>query len=416
MRITSVQKSGKTVPTWDIEVKENHCYQLENGVLSHNTIGFVLDCDTTGIEPDFALVKFKSLAGGGNIKIVNQSVIPALQSLNYSDQEIAEIEDCISVRMTHEGAPHLKLEDYSVFDCATPCGNGTRSIPWEAHIKMLAAVQPFVSGGISKTINVPQNATIEDISDAYFMAWKLGLKAVAIYRDGSKLSQPLTTTKTKTVVKEAKQPVEQAKEELQRTISRIKLPNKRDGYTRKAIVGGHKVYLRTGEYPDGSLGEIFLDVHKEGATLRSWLNSFAIAVSIGLQYGVPLEEFVEAFTFTSFEPAGLVQDHESIKNATSMLDYVFRELAINYLKRHDMAHVVPKEAEDTTVKLIRSESIGVSYNSARADAEMALQEVVSQAKEMGYTGDACTECGKFTMVRNGTCAKCINCGSTDGCS
>ena len=409
MRIVSVQKSKNLMPTWDIEVKEKHCYQLENGVLSHNTIGFVMDCDTTGIEPDFALVKYKSLAGGGNIKIVNQSVVAALKTLKYDEEECTAIKTYIEENMTHEGAPYLQPQHYNVFDCATPCGSGVRFIPWEAHLKMLSAVQPFLSGAISKTINMPQNATVADISEAYMMAWKLGLKAVALYRDGSKMSQPLTTTKT---AKEPKiQPEEKQVEETSRIVGRIKLPNRRQGYTRKAVVGGHKVYLRTGEYLDGGLGEIFLDVHKEGASLRSWMNSFAIAVSIGLQYGVPLEEFVEAFTFTSFEPAGLVRDHEYIKNATSLLDYVFRELAINYLQRHDMAHFAPPTKESTV-----KSSQGVVTDVARVMMETAITDAITDSKKMGYTGDNCPECGKFEMVRNGTCAKCANCGATSGCS
>ncbi|MEM8785620.1 MAG: vitamin B12-dependent ribonucleotide reductase, partial [Pseudomonadota bacterium] len=438
---------------WDAAVTIGSEHGFRNAqttvIAPTGTIGLVMDCDTTGIEPDFALVKFKKLAGGGYFKIINRIVPEALSVLGYSEAEIGDIiryavgngtlegcpglshdllrskgftdavietvegalADAFDIRfafnkwtlgeafcletlgltaeqlddpsfdmlshlgvsreaidaanvyvcgaMTVEGAPHLKDEHLAVFDCANPCGRiGTRALSTEAHIRMMAAAQPFISGAISKTINMPNNATVEDCKNAYLLSWKLGLKANALYRDGSKLSQSLNaqlledeeaeddaeelvdaprTVQTQIVTERI---VERIIEERAR---RYRLPDRRKGYIQKAIVGGHKVYLHTGEYEDGELGEIFIDMHKEGAAFRSLMNNFAIAISIGLQYGVPLEEFVDAFTFTRFEPAGSVQGNDTIKSATSILDYVFRELAISYLGRNDLAHVEPPE-------------------------------------------------------------------------
>ncbi|MCA0405552.1 MAG: vitamin B12-dependent ribonucleotide reductase [Proteobacteria bacterium] len=423
------------------------------------TIGLVMDCDTTGIEPDFALVKFKKLAGGGYFKIINQAALPALRTLGYSEAQIGEIEayavghgsikqapginhstlaakgfdedmlaklekalpsafdikfafnrwtfgdeamkrlgvsdeqlndmtfellpflgfskkeiEAANIHvcgaMTLEGAPHLKVEHYPVFDCANPCGRiGKRYLSVESHIRMMAAAQPFISGAISKTINMPNEATVEDCKNAYMLSWKLALKANALYRDGSKLSQPLNSAliadeaededdaidalvaapaaaRTAQVTEKI---IERVIERIEKVREREKLPGRRKGYTQKAIVGGHKVYLRTGEYEDGRLGEIFIDMHKEGAAFRAMMNNFAIAISLGLQYGVPLEEYVEAFTFTRFEPAGFVQGNDAIKSATSILDYVFRELAISYIGRDDLAHVTLEDLGATTV-------------------------------------------------------------------
>ena len=626
------------------------------------TIGLVMDCDTTGIEPDFALVKFKKLAGGGYFKIINRAVPEALRTLGYGEAQIAEMEayavghgnlnqapainlgslkargfgdeqvealngalksafdikfafnkwtlgedfcrDVLGISdaqlndfsfemlpflgfskadieaanihvcgaMTLEHAPFLKAEHLPVFDCATPCGRiGKRSLSVESHIRMMAASQPFISGAISKTINMPNDATVEDCNAAYMLSWKLALKANALYRDGSKLSQPLNASliadedEDEDLVAEATEALiaapaparaaEVAERIVERIVERVvsrereKLPGRRKGYTQKAIVGGHKVYLRTGEYDDGRLGEIFIDMHKEGAAFRAMMNNFAIAISLGLQFGVPLEEYVEAFTFTRFEPAGLVQGNEAIKNATSILDYLFRELAVSYLGRHDLAHIQPEEIGTSTVgrgvegdkpapipvshgmvrgqtakfRLVSSgepagslgaqpgggakgaapATAGVSATAAptratttggtvatlttgrtpmsvavnggalafKRDYEAAPKpegspaldlfdgptaqpvsdrEVakVSSAEKMpdavqhrapdaqvmpaaglgtvadrraqavmkGYTGESCSECGNFTMVRNGTCLKCDSCGSTSGCS
>lgn len=451
---------------WDraLVLGEKHGYRNAQAtvIAPTGTIGLVMDCDTTGIEPDFALVKFKKLAGGGYFKIINRVVPEALSRLGYSDEQITRIEryavgngtlvgapgvtharlrakgftdaeiakvegalesafdikfvfnkwtlgvdfcrDVLGVSeqdldafsfdllahlgfsrkeieaanvyvcgaMTLEGAPGLREEHLPVFDCASPCGKiGKRYLSAEAHIRMMAAAQPFISGAISKTINMPNQAPVEACKEAYMLSWRLGVKANALYRDGSKLSQPLNAqvleedeesfdadeqTLVEKIVeapaaarvplvaeKVVERVVERVVEKVVRAHDREKLPQRRKGYTQKAMVGGHKVYLRTGEYEDGRLGEIFIDMHKEGAAFRSMMNNFAIAISLGLQYGVPLEEYVEAFTFTRFEPSGMVTGNDAIKMSTSILDYVFRELAISYLGRNDLAHATPED-------------------------------------------------------------------------
>ncbi|MGE3066125.1 MAG: vitamin B12-dependent ribonucleotide reductase [Hyphomicrobiaceae bacterium] len=460
---------------WDRAIELGQAHGMRNAqatvIAPTGTIGLVMDCDTTGIEPDFALVKFKKLAGGGYFKIINQAVPEALRTLGYREADIAEMEayavghgslrqapginhatltakgftpdvleklegalktafdikfafnkwtlgeefltaklgipaeklndpsfDLLSHlgftrkeveaanehacgAMTLEGAPHLKPQHLPVFDCANPCGRkGRRFLSVESHIRMMAASQPFISGAISKTINMPNDATVEDCKAAYTLSWRLALKANALYRDGSKLSQPLNSQLLSDDEDEQEEIAEQlmgdkpavgranvaAERIVERIVERVrerareKLPGRRKGYTQKASVGGHKVYLRTGEYEDGRLGEIFIDMHKEGAAFRSLMNNFAIGISLGLQYGVPLEEYVDAFTFTRFEPAGLVQGNETIKNATSILDYIFRELAVSYLERNDLAHVDPSEIVNT--------GLGSSDEEMEADA------------------------------------------------
>ncbi|MER8638509.1 vitamin B12-dependent ribonucleotide reductase [Mesorhizobium sp. M1365] len=603
---------------WDraIELGEEHGYRNAQAtvIAPTGTIGLVMDCDTTGIEPDFALVKFKKLAGGGYFKIINRAVPEALRTLGYSESQIAEIEayavghgnlnqapginpgslkakgftdDKIAAlnaalksafdikfvfnqwtlgadwvketfgftdeqlndfsfemlpalgfskkdieaanihvcgAMTLEGAPFLKAEHLPVFDCASPCGKiGKRSLSINSHIMMMAAAQPFISGAISKTINMPNDATVEDAKGAYMLSWKLALKANALYRDGSKLSQPLNASLLADVEDDEDEAIEQliaapaaqravqvTEKIVERVVERLyrdreKLPNRRKGYTQKAVVGGHKVYLRTGEFDDGRIGEIFIDMHKEGAAFRAMMNNFAIAISLGLQYGVPLEEFVEAFTFTKFEPAGMVQGNDAIKNATSILDYVFRELAVSYLGRHDLAHVDQSDFDKTalgrginegkatpfskgltrgaspvklvsgmgaepkgfagsgsgtpartaptafsgsnvlTLKPASDEAIAykrdyeerarelvedIVYAEASDPTELFTDEAAKEAAEakalaanrrqqslmQGYTGNECSECHNFTMVRNGTCEKCDTCGATSGCS
>ncbi len=628
------------------------------------TIGLLMDCDTTGIEPDFALVKYKKLAGGGYFKIINQSIPPALKRLGYTEVEINEItlyclgraslkgykgalnseilkekgfsgdtldkieksflsafdihfafnrfiigeENFVSLvrrwklgaeintpkfsllegigfskkeieeankyvcgTMTLEEAPYLRKEHYPIFDCANRCGNyGTRFLSWRSHIHMMASAQPFLSGSISKTINLPAESSISDVKEAYLLSWKLMNKAVALYRDGSKLSQPLSaqlddynddaqageyeeesiimsdkeTQKEKQMEKqmEYNHSVQQAAEKLAhqyyQLAKRQRLPHRRLGYTQKASVGGHKIYLRTGEYTDGRLGEIFLDMHKEGAAFRSLMNAFAIAISLGLQYGVPLEEFVEAFTFTRFEPNGSVQGNLHIKMSTSIIDYVFRELAVSYLGRNDLAQVEPEDIradfitqskEETergkktnsgkpeknvkglpssgdtpfhsTVLSDKAQSDKAQFNKPQSDKPenlemkndplLASQSFTSLSKKkdgdikektknnhvhfstraeeigelsyktfiekkieienekqffvkkdnravtvlhntmntmntieqktktarlQGYEGDPCEECGQLTLVRNGSCLKCVSCGTTTGCS
>ncbi len=522
------------------------------------TIGLVMDCDTTGIEPDFALVKFKKLAGGGYFKIINQSVPRALTNLGYSSDQIDEIikyakghgtlEECPHINreslkelgfgdeqieaveealpssfdikfafnqwtlgedfcreelglsedqlsnpqfdllrhlgysneeiqeandyvcgtMTVEGAPHLKDEHLPVFDCANRCGRkGTRYIKPRGHIRMMAAAQPFISGAISKTINLPNEATVEDFKKAYMDSWELMLKANALYRDGSKLSQPLNSLSD--VFEEledeeelsADQQTEQAQDAVVETAEKIihkyvasrkRLPNRRSGYTQKVKIGGQSVYLRTGEYENGQLGEIFIDMHREGAAFRSLTNCFAIAISLGLQHGVPLEEFVDAFVFTKFDPSGTVKGNPHIKMTTSVIDYIFRELAVTYLGRDDLAHVPaeeiltrklrPSEQEeqqegrgrgeqpseepvsgsgkksaDQNTPEYETEPVGRGPEARSGNGEQGSYESdYERAKQLGYTGDSCPECGSMTMIRNGTCQKCITCGSTTGCS
>jgi ribonucleoside-diphosphate reductase alpha chain len=356
--------------------------------------------------------------------------------------------------MTVEGAPHLRAEHLAIFDCANRCGKkGTRFIATEAHIRMMAAAQPFISGAISKTINMPQDATIEDVKWAYDLAWRGMVKAVALYRDGSKLSQPLNSTTDEDDERAVAADVEAVAEKMTERVvtqylrERHRLPDRRKGYTQKAVVGGHKVYLRTGEYEDGSVGEIFLDMHKEGAAFRSLMNCFAIAISLGLQHGVPLDEFVDAFVFTRFEPNGMVKGNDRIKMSTSVIDYVFRELAITYLGRTDLSHVpeedlradaigsrpgegpvaaaapaspaVPMELTapaPITTRPVTARAIAPVSGGSGPVAETKLLSSSEMARLKGYEGDPCGDCGQFTMVRNGTCLKCITCGTTTGCS
>ncbi len=577
---------------WDVALALGERFGYRNAqatvIAPTGTTGLVMDCDTTGIEPDFAIVKFKKLAGGGYFRIINRAVPEALRTLGYDKAQIdaiiahavghatladapvinhkqlkvkgftagaietleSALRSAFDIRfvfnkwtlgeefcrgafgfsteemndagfdmlaalgftkseieaantyccgaMTLEGAPFLKEEHLPVFDCANPCGRtGKRFLSVESHIRMLAAAQPFISGAISKTINMPNLATVEDCKNAYMLSWKLGLKANALYRDGSKLSQPLQSQllddddgeegvaelmekpPAERVPVVAERIVERVIERVTQMHERRRLPQRRKGYTQKAIVGGHKVYLRTGEYEDGTLAEVFIDMHKEGSAFRSLMNNFAIAISIGLQYGVPLEEFVEAFTFTRFEPSGIVEGNDAIKMATSLLDYIFRELAISYLGRNDLAHVQPADvlpdtvgkgsaesnlpgdgsrpeiaavmrrvastgyvrsrltvlqggqaiatasrgnaaldvatAEVAEIDLAQSIKAELQATTALGNSENRLEKI-RMARMRGYEGDSCNECGNFTLVRNGTCLKCDTCGSTTGCS
>ena len=592
---------------WDRAVKlgEKHGYRNAQAtvIAPTGTIGLVMDCDTTGIEPDFALVKFKKLAGGGHFKIINGTVPKALKTLGYTAPQIREIvayavgngtlkgapaidhaalarkgftsaviariegaldaafdlnlafnkwtlgvDFCtgtlgldagdldrpgfdllgalgFSAReieaatlyccgaMTLEGAPHVRAEHLPVFDCANPCGRtgSNRCLSTESHVRMMAAAQPFISGAISKTINLPMDGTVEDCRRAYELSWRLGLKANALYRDGSKLSQPLSalalgdgleeetedeTAAAPLAAMSQPDPLAVAERIIKQVIregERRRLPHRRRGYTQKAIVGGHKVYLRTGEFQDGSLGEIFIDMHKEGASFRSLMNNFAISISIGLQYGVPLDEYVDAFTFTRFEPAGIVVNNDAIKMSTSILDYIFRELAISYLGRSDLSHAEAEDllpdtiggGEEQTVRapmpdrhggtsagpddpvsagyvrsnlLVLNGGAGGGGSDERGSRESARRletpgrgtpgpgnglgghaaatfskraqrghqaagsqsasgrDPLLQARGKGYEGEACGDCGNFTLVRNGTCMKCVTCGATSGCS
>ncbi len=527
---------------WDraLELGQTHGYRNAqvSVVAPTGTIGLVMDCDTTGIEPDFALVKFKKLAGGGYLKIVNQALPAALRRMGYTELQIREITDYIvgtqdlegaphvnldalaalgfppAIRdrlqasipgafdlefvftrfivgnafcrdvlgieqedlerpefsllralglseaeireandhvlghMTVEGAPHVKPAHYGVFDCASRCGRkGTRSISVDAHIGMMGAAQPFISGAISKTINMAHETTVEQVKDAYLKSWRQMLKANAIYRDGSKLSQPLSSTSgaselgTEEELAEPVEPVRKAVETLiAQTTHKRRLPNRRTGYTQKAKIGGQTVFLRTGEYEDGMLGEIFLDMHKEGAAYRSLTNCFAIAVSLGLQHGVPLSEFVDKFAYVRFEPNGIVEGHDHIKMAASVVDFIFRELALSYLGRSDMVQVPPQNAAGTGAPAngaavilsgdkgadkgpnpsghgrFAQQSPAFTFNQARTAAATEPAMRRSTARLAGFEGDPCSECGHFTLVRNGSCLRCETCGATTGCS
>jgi len=511
-------QASKTV--WDKALELGEQYGYRNAqvtvIAPTGTIGLLMDCDTTGVEPDFALVKFKKLAGGGYFKIINQSVPAALKKCGYSESEIQDIvcyikgkgtlkdapfinhetllqkglsvdmiqklesylpsvfhinfafnkhtlgdtfdkdsleslgftkeeiekaNDICCGTMTIEGAPHVKEEHYPIFDCANKCGKyGKRFISYHGHIKMMGATQPFISGAISKTINMPFEADVRDIKIAYTESWKQMLKANALYRDGSKLSQPLNTVADDWAdVLLANSQQEKIEKVVEKIVARITkkrpLPTRRSGYTQKAEIGGHKVYLRTGEYEDGTLGEIFLDMHKEGAAFRSLMNCFAIAVSIGLQYGVPLEDFVHQFSFTRFEPNGVVQKHDHIKMATSIVDYIFRELAMTYLGRYDLVQVPPTDekvlkpksshqkpfffmppATDDGSSDMHTEVLHENGNGNGHTSEHVYAHAKEVAELQGYEGDPCRECGQFTMVRNGACLKCDSCGGTSGCS
>jgi ribonucleoside-diphosphate reductase alpha chain len=383
-----------------------------------------------------------------------------LTALGFTREQIAEANAHVCGTMTIEGAPHLRPEHYPVFDCANKCGKtGRRFLSPESHIRMMAAAQPFVSGAISKTINMPHEATIEDVKQAYLLSWQLMLKANALYRDGSKLSQPLNTVTDApepaaeaAVASVQTTPVQIAEKIVHRYIAkRRRLPDRRAGYTQKARIGNHKIYLRTGEYEDGTLGEIFIDMHKEGAAFRCMTNCFAIAISLGLQHGVPLDEFVEAFIFTRFEPNGTVQGNPHIKMTTSVIDYIFRELAITYLGRYDLAQV---EAEDLRGDALHRDEDQPDFESEEVVAQrivgpqasavatprsghlhplpengnghklappQAVRSAVTAdqvrlARLKGYEGDPCSECGQLTLIRSGTCCKCDSCGASSGCS
>jgi ribonucleoside-diphosphate reductase alpha chain len=388
-----------------------------------------------------------------------------LTALGFTREQVAEANAYVCGTMTIEGAPHLKPEHYPVFDCANKCGkHGRRFLSTESHIRMMAAAQPFVSGAISKTINMPHEATVEDVKQAYLLSWQLMLKANALYRDGSKLSQPLNAVADLVEPAAAMAAAEPAKAEPVRIAEKIvhrylarrrRLPDRRAGYTQKARIGNHKIYLRTGEYEDGTLGEIFLDMHKEGAAFRSMTNCFAIAISLGLQHGVPLEEFVDAFLFTRFEPNGGVLGNPHIKMTTSIIDYIFRELAITYLGRHDLAHVSPEDLRGDAMHIEREEpdfegeeliaervvapepvvakvfatprsghlhplpedsnGNGTKHVVNRLKAGTSKEEI-RLARLKGYEGDPCSECGQLTLVRSGACCKCDTCGASSGCS
>jgi ribonucleoside-diphosphate reductase alpha chain len=391
------------------------------------TIAFMMDCDTTGIEPDIALVKYKKLVGGGMLKIVNNTVPAALRRLGYDDKQVKEIVQYIDENDTIEGAPHLIDSHLTVFDCAFKPANGTRSIHYAGHLKMMGAVQPFISGAISKTINMPTNATVEEIEQAYYEAWKLGLKAVAVYRDGCKRSQPLSTAKDKTGLEALG---------VGATAVRRKLPDERESITHKFSIGGHEGYITVGKYEDGTPGEIFITMAKEGSTISGLMDSFATMTSLSLQHGVPLQLLVDKFTHMRFEPSGFTKNRE-IPMAKSIMDYIFKWLAIKFLPRENQAEagvilrdepVVSAGPSNVTPPTPKDISFIDTISAATLPSEPRVVGFIMSPKDadapnvktgapIRFQQDApsCSDCGSI-MVRNGACYKCLNCGSTSGCS
>jgi ribonucleoside-diphosphate reductase alpha chain len=386
---------------WDNAVLEGTVHGYRNAQASvlapTGTIGFMMDCDTTGVEPDLALVKFKKLVGGGTMKIVNNTVPVALARLGYAQSEIRTIAAYIDENGTIEGAPFAKEEHLPVFDCAFKAQRGTRSIHYMGHIKMMAAVQPFISGAISKTVNVPENITPEEIAEIFMQSWRMGVKAIAIYRDNSKRTQPLSTLSTakaqgaeaKTIEKIVFKPV------------RRKLPSERRAITHKFSIGGHEGYITVGMYDEGQPGEIFLVMAKEGSAISGLMDSFATAISLTLQYGVPLKVLIDKFSHVRFEPSGHTGNSE-VPYAKSIVDYIFRWLASKFLPREEALHAGVHLAEET---------------SSAQPAEAVASQPLTDIKSMYALDDAptCAGCGSI-MVRNGSCYKCMNCGETSGCS
>jgi ribonucleoside-diphosphate reductase alpha chain len=395
------------------------------------TIGFMMDCDTTGIEPDLALIKYKKLVGGGMIKIVNNTVPTALFKLGYTHEQTDAIVSYIDATGTIEGAPHVKDEHLPVFDCSFKPAKGTRSIHYMGHLKMMAAAQPFISGAISKTVNLPESATVEDIMEAYLQAWKLGLKAVAIYRDGCKKSQPLSAAGTKTASSNASSAGEGARatqvteeENLDgppRAV-RHRLKEERMSVTHKFNIGGHEGYLTVGLYPDGTPGELFIKMAKEGSTVSGLMDSFALAVSIALQHGVPLKLFCDKFAHTRFEPSGWSSNPE-IGFAKSIMDYIFRWVQLRFLTGQQQ--LLFDNLRPRTAGAPGPETVGDLEAAAPApiaaprnrDADRTNQHAADALSNLIDLGDApsCHVCGSI-MVRNGSCYKCMSCGSTSGCS
>ncbi len=412
---------GEEQFTYDISVPENVTY-VANGFISHNTIGFLMDCDTTGIEPDIAIVKYKSLVGGGVMKIVNNTVPEALTKLGYTSSEASDILAYIDANDTIEGAPLLKPEHLPIFDCAFKPGNGERSIHYMGHVRMMAAAQPFLSGAISKTVNMPTDATAEDITGVYVEGWKMGLKAIAIYRDGSKRTQPLNTKKADTdKEKEAKAALAAASAPSPAVAAkplRRKLPDERAAVTHKFSIAGHEGYITVGMYPDGTPGEIFLTMSKEGSTISGLMDSFATAISLALQYGVPLPTLVDKFAHARFEPSG-VTNNPDIRFAKSIMDYIFRWLGTKFLNRVPEATqptLSNGHTEENTTATPEAPTVPrLTLTASPTDARSALEQREHETFQNQADAPICTECGSL-MVRNGACFKCLNCGSVFGCS
>jgi ribonucleoside-diphosphate reductase alpha chain len=368
------------------------------------TIGFMMDCDTTGIEPDIALIKYKKLVGGGMLKIVNQTVPQALEKLGYPQTQAQDIVAYLDKHDTIEGAPHLKAEHLPVFDCAFKPAKGSRSIHWMGHIQMMEACQPFLSGAISKTVNMPSDATVEDIEKAYLEAWKRGLKAIAVYRDGCKRTQPLNTSKDSAKEKEAAKAEPQPLVQPERKALRRRLPDERQSITHKFSIGGHEGYLTVGMYEDGTPGELFIVMAKEGSVVSGLMDSFATSVSLALQYGVPLQVLVDKFSHTRFEPSGFT-GNPAIPIAKSITDYIFRWLALKFMPAVDTSEVevLPGETQ-------------ASSSEPQQPVQLQLPAVAPRDTWLNQAdAPPCHTCGAI-MVRSGACYKCTNCGATSGCS
>jgi len=396
-------EDGGQQMTFDLSVPTNVTY-VANGFVSHNTISFMMDCDTTGVEPDIALVKYKKLVGGGLLKIVNQTVPAALRNLGYDEAEIKSVVEYIDKNDTIEGAPGLDDAHLPVFDCAFKAMNGTRSIHHMGHIKMMSATQPFISGAISKTVNMPQDSTADEIYDAYLQSWKMGVKAVAIYRDGSKRTQPLSTASDA-------QKAEKKEGEVRRALRR-KLPDERNSITHKFSIAGQEGYFMVGLYEDGSPGEIFIKMSKEGSTISGLMDSFAVAVSMCLQYGVPLRVLVNKFSHTRFEPSGYTTNRD-IPIAKSLMDYIFRWFDLKFHPNGDNGHV-GKAAPEATTEVVASNGSLFEEAKASSNANGNAGSAQREVSQMQQDAPPCPDCGALT-VRSGSCYKCNECGATTGC-
>jgi ribonucleoside-diphosphate reductase alpha chain len=401
---------GAAKTSWDdaVELGEQFGYRNAQATVlaPTGTIGFMMDCDTTGVEPDIALVKYKKLVGGGMMKIVNQTVPMALTKLGYSPAQVEAIIDYIDTNETIEGAPGLKESHLAVFDCAFKASKGQRSIHYMGHIKMMGATQPFISGAISKTVNVPKEATVEDIMQAYIQSWKLGAKAISVYRDGSKRTQPLNTSKDKTVAELAAL----AAAQLITSPIRRKLPDERHAITHKFDIAGHEGYITVGLFADGQPGEIFLVMAKEGSTISGFADAFAQAISYALQYGVPLQALVDKFSHVRFEPSGMTRNPE-IRFAKSIVDYIFRWMASKFLSAEAQFNAGVNGREEVVASLPPTAQTEPPAAPGRPHVAANLHTTIQNQED----APPCSTCGSI-MIRSGACYKCSNCGNTSGCA
>jgi ribonucleoside-diphosphate reductase alpha chain len=397
--------------TWDDAVRLGRAHGYRNAqatvLAPTGTIGLMMDCDTTGIEPDLALVKYKKLVGGGLFKIVNSTVPAALRKLGYPEKHVTEVVEYIDENDTIEGAPHLQEEHLKVFDCAFKPVNGSRSIAPMGHVRMMAGVQPFISGSMSKTVNLPTDATVEDIQQTYLESWKLGLKCIAIYRDGCKRSQPLSTSRDKEKV--------EAPAAEYRAVRR-RLPDERKAVTHKFDIAGHEGYLTVGMFDDGQPGELFVTMAKEGSTISGLMDAFATQTSYALQFGVPLKFMVDKFSHMRFEPSGFTKNKE-IPIAKSIVDYIFRWMASHFLpvEDQDEAGVIRRDAPADSTSAPAADSKPAEKSELKVIAAPTTAGTVQKIAFINTDAPACPDCGAIT-VRSGSCYKCLNCGATTGCS